>query len=104
MNDYDPELAKKVRDAMPKGLYAKFQVERTDGRSAPGEKHDGCEYFVLDLTHDPHAIPALKAYEASLRRDTGHDWTQLAHDLRMTWLRLQRPPDGEPEPSGERET
>jgi hypothetical protein len=47
------------------GLYQKFNVERTDGRSAPGEKHDGCEYFVLDITHDPHAILALKAYAES---------------------------------------
>ncbi len=44
------------------GLYNKFRVERTDGKSAPGERHDGCEYFVLDLTHDPYAIPAIEAY------------------------------------------
>lgn len=45
-----------------RGVYEKFRVERTDGRSAPGEKHDGCAYFVLDLDHDPYAIPALRAY------------------------------------------
>ncbi len=98
MSDYDPELAKKVRDSMPKGLYEKFRVERTDGRSEPGEKHEGCEYFVLDLDHDPHAIPALKAYEASLREDKDHDWMQLAHDLRMTWLRLEAPAQREEKP------
>jgi hypothetical protein len=49
------------------GLYEKFRVERTDGTSAPGEKHDGCQYFVLDVTHDPFAIPALKAYIAACR-------------------------------------
>lgn len=43
-------------------LHMKFRVERTDGSSAPGEKHDGCHYFVLDLSHDPHAIVALEAY------------------------------------------
>lgn len=48
-----------------RGLYEKFRVERTDGRSAPGEKHADCEYFVLDLTHDPHALPALEAYAKS---------------------------------------
>ena len=48
-----------------RGLYGKFHVERTDGKSAPGQKHDGCDYFVLDLTHDPHALPALVAYEQS---------------------------------------
>lgn len=43
-------------------IYEKFRVERTDGRSAPGEKHDGCQYFVLDVTHDPFALHALRAY------------------------------------------
>ena len=86
----DEKMAKEIRDAMPKGLYAKFVIERTDGRSAPGEKHDGCEYFVLDLTHDPHAIPAIKAYEQSLREDTERDSSQLRHDLRMMWCRLER--------------
>ena len=47
------------------GLYDKFNISRTDGRSEPGEKHHGCEYFVLDMTHDPHAVPALKAYAES---------------------------------------
>jgi hypothetical protein len=45
-----------------RGLYEKFRVERTDGKSAPGEKHDGCHYFVLDLDHDEFAGAALKAY------------------------------------------
>ena len=60
------------------GLYGKFRIERTDGRSAKGEKHDGCEYFVLDLTHDPHAIPALEAYKASCFDD---GYVALAEDL-----------------------
>lgn len=47
------------RDERTTGLYRKFIVTRTDGKSAPGQKHDGCDYFVLDLTHDPHAAPAL---------------------------------------------
>lgn len=38
-----------------RGLYNKFVVLRTDGRSDPGEKHYRCDYFVLDITHDPHA-------------------------------------------------
>ena len=50
-----------------RGLYRKFFVDRTDGRSAPGEKHDGCDCFVLDLDHDPHALPALRAYARSCR-------------------------------------
>ncbi len=59
------------------GIYRKFRVERTDGRSAPGEKHDGCTYFVLDIDHDPHALPALKAYDSSCKK-THPD---LAYDL-----------------------
>ena len=65
------------KDAL-KGLYRKFHdVQRTDGRSAPGEKHDGCTYFVLDITHDPHALPALAAYAKSCRQD----FPVLAYDL-----------------------
>ena len=45
-----------------RGIYRKFNIERTDGSSAEGGKHHGCSYFVLDLSHDPFAIPALEAY------------------------------------------
>jgi len=61
-----------------RGLYGKFHIERTDGKSAPGEKHNGCDYFVLDLTCDPHAAPALRAYADSCEAD----YPQLAADLR----------------------
>lgn len=61
-----------------RGLYDKFFVERTDGSSTPGEKHDGCEYFVLDITHDPHAGPALLAYAESARKD---GYELLADDI-----------------------
>lgn len=50
-----------------KGIYEKFTVRRTDGKDAPGEKHEGCDYFVLDLTHDPHAYTAIKAYAMSCK-------------------------------------
>jgi len=60
------------------GLYEKFKVERTDGSSAPGKKHDGCRYFVLDITHDPLAAPALIAY-AKAAREAGYG--PLADDL-----------------------
>lgn len=59
------------------GLIDKFRVERNDGKSAPGEKHEGCNYFVLDLTHDPHALPAIAAYAQSCRAE----YPQLASDL-----------------------
>ena len=61
------------------GLYGKFEVTRTDGKDAPGEKHDGCQYFVLDVTHDPYAIPALRAYAYACERD---GYRELARDLR----------------------
>jgi hypothetical protein len=59
------------------GLYHKFNIERTDGKSKPGQKHDGCEYFVLDLTHDPHAVAAVRAYAEICKAD----YPLLADDL-----------------------
>ena len=47
------------------GLYRKFEVRRVDGSDALGGKHHGCEYFVLDMTHDQHAPAALRAYAQS---------------------------------------
>ncbi len=66
-----------------RGLYNKFHVERTDGAHRAGKKHHGCEYFVLDLDHDPHARPALVAYAASARLD----YPVLANDLddKLDW-------------------
>ncbi len=50
-----------------RGLHQKFEVRRTDGTDAPGGKHEGCEYFVLDLTHDPFAAFAIRAYADACR-------------------------------------
>lgn len=61
-----------------RGLYGKFIIKRIDGKSHPGEKHDGCEYFVLDLTHDPHAAAAIEAYAVSCGDD---GYNKLASDL-----------------------
>ena len=71
-----------------RGLYRKFHVVRADGRSAHGKKHDGCEYFVLDLDHDPHALPALKAYEESCREG----FPDLAFDLATKRLARETTP------------
>ena len=60
-----------------KGLYNKFTVTRTDGSSGPGGRHEGCQYFALDLEHDPHAPAALSAYADSCRAD----YPELAADL-----------------------
>lgn len=64
-------------DDRDKGYYRKFKVERTDGSSGPGGKHERCAYFVLDLDHDRHAAPALKAYADSCRAE----FPELADDL-----------------------
>ena len=61
-----------------RGLYGKFIVKRADGTHRPGEKHDGCDYFVLDLTHDPFAVEALAAYASAC----GREYPLLARDLR----------------------
>lgn len=60
-----------------RGLYNKFVVQRTDGRDKEGEKHHGCEYFVLDLNHDPHAIPAIRIYA----RACESEYPKLSADL-----------------------
>ncbi len=69
---------KEPMDKSAIGLYNKFNVTRTDGQSAPGRKHFCCDYFVLDVTHDPHAQAALKAYADSCEAD----YPLLAKDLR----------------------
>lgn len=62
-----------------KGLYPKFEDPiRTDGKSAPGEKHDGCNYWIMDLDHDPFSKPALAAYSAACRSD---GYELLADDI-----------------------
>jgi len=60
-----------------RGLYGKFTVIRKDGSSLFGCKHHNCDYFVLDLSHDEHAISALKAYADSCR----NEYPLLANDL-----------------------
>lgn len=60
-----------------RGLHNKYVVVRTDGSSVEGGKHHGCRYFVLDLDHDQHAVPALLAYARSCVLDS----PQLAADL-----------------------
>lgn len=54
--------AKIILDKRQRGLYRKFKVTRTDGSSRKGQKHYGCQYFVLDLTHDKFAKAALASY------------------------------------------
>jgi hypothetical protein len=61
---------------------SKFYVLRNDGSSEPGQKHDGCDYFVLDLTHDPYARPAARAYADACEKTH----PQLAADMRRKYV------------------
>ena len=51
-----------------KGIYRKFEVKRTDGKSEPGKKHENCRYFVIDIDHDEFAFYALKQYALSCKK------------------------------------
>ena len=61
-----------------RGLYQKYEVRRVDPEAEA--RHQGCEYFVLDLTHDPLALEAIKTYEEAARRA---GYTKLADDLQL---------------------
>jgi hypothetical protein len=50
------------KPAEQQGMFRKFDVRRVDGNDQPGDKHYGCRYYVLDLTHDQHAPVAMRAY------------------------------------------
>lgn len=63
-----------------RGLYRKYEINRTDGSSRPGGRHDGCAYFVLDLVHDQFSGPALLAYADACEKQ----FPQLAEDLRRS--------------------
>ena len=65
-------------DKYKAGIYTKYYVRRTDGKDLPGEKHDGCFLFVLDVSHDPHALPAIQSYADSCQGD----YPILAQELR----------------------
>ncbi len=78
-----PALPERIETwpAEQQGLFRKFDVRRTDGSDAPGSKHHGCRYFVLDVSHDPYAKAALTAYAAAC--EFTHPY--LARDLREKW-------------------
>ncbi|WP_202844731.1 hypothetical protein [Luteimonas saliphila] len=81
MNDRDPD-----KPNTEQGLYRKFDVIRTDGSDQPGGKHEGCEYFVLDVTHDPHARAAIIGYARSLRDAGTHP--ELLQDIVDRWVSI----------------
>ena len=51
------------------GVYQKYSIRRLDGKDAPGEKHDNCKLFVLDISHDKYALAALRAYAEACKLD-----------------------------------
>lgn len=65
------------------GLYPKYIVQRTDGKDKPGEKHSGCQYFVLDLTHDPHALTAMHAYAVACEESNPKLARELFEEVRI---------------------
>ena len=67
-------------DDRERGLYGKYNVARSDGSGGPGGKHENCYYYVLDLDHDPFALPALEAYANACEKD---GYVELAADLRQ---------------------
>lgn len=70
-----------MSDDTKKGIYRKYRVQRL--RDGEG-KHRDCEYFVLDLKHDPHAQSALLSYAASCEKD----YPELAKDLRKKAMEM----------------
>jgi hypothetical protein len=65
----------------------KFNVSRKDGNEGPGTKHDGCWYFVLDVTHDPFARQALATYAGVC----SEEFPELSRDL----IAMLAAPEGE---------
>lgn len=66
------------------GLYPKYLVERLDGSSRPGGKHERCDYFVLDWDHDPIARRVMDLY-AKL---CVHKRPELADDINLRLAKL----------------
>lgn len=66
------------------GLEDRYTVHRkhdTDG------KHAECEYFVLDLTHDPIARRSLLAYASTAQAE---EFEALSRDLFTTVERIEK--------------
>lgn len=57
-------------------IYRKFAVARIDLEAE--KRHADCQHFVLDLTHDPHALQALFAYGRSAQKEN----PELAEEVR----------------------
>jgi hypothetical protein len=69
------------KDNIEQGLYQKYLVERRD----KSPKHELCEYFVLDLFHDPFAKPALEAYIEACKEKHPTLAEDLAYELALIY-------------------
>ena len=75
-----------MTDNKAKGIYNKFIVNRVDGTDCVGGKHEGCDYFVLDTTHDVYAYAALMAYADACEAD----YPKLAADIRARYTQVTK--------------
>jgi len=57
------------------GLYPKYQVQKIHD---PENRHIDCEFFVLDLRHDPAARFAARGYATFISKEN----PELAKDIR----------------------
>lgn len=73
-------------DKATTGIYNKFNVTRMDGKSEEGQKHHDCKYFVIDMSHDKFAAPALLAYADACERE----YPILAQDLRALFATREK--------------
>lgn len=60
-----------------KGVEDIYRIVRIDGKDKPGEEHENCMYYVLDLNHDRYALPALHSYAGACRSE----YPELAEEL-----------------------
>ena len=51
------------------GLIEKYRVKRVDQRDKPGQKHENCLYFVLDIAHDRYARAGIFAYATACKQE-----------------------------------
>lgn len=86
-----PYLAPIHREAAAeKGLFDKYYIRRTDEQDAPGCRHDNCELFVMDITHDIHAQDAMLFYArqvAAIKPQLALDIMEKVMKARGQWGR-----------------
>jgi hypothetical protein len=67
-----------------RGLYNKYTVTRLHDGSG---KHRECDFFVLDITHDPYALIALAAYAEACRPTHPLLAADLGHEIALEHAR-----------------